>query len=74
MKRCSKCKIKRELSCFSKDKFTKDGINYRCKACIKAYRDTNMIILFGLLPLVLGVDFALLLCVLFNGKSKKSSL
>jgi hypothetical protein len=39
-----------------------------------SYRDANMMILFGLLPLVLGVDFAFLLCVLFSGKSKKSSL
>lgn len=35
MKRCSKCKIEKELSEFHKNKRMKDGLAYRCKACNK---------------------------------------
>jgi hypothetical protein len=32
---CSACKIEKELSCFSKDKYSKDGLTYSCKECKK---------------------------------------
>lgn len=35
---CSKCGIEKELSCFSKDRKTKDGFAYRCKECDKEYK------------------------------------
>lgn len=35
---CSKCGIEKELNCFSKDRKTKDGFAYRCKACDKEYK------------------------------------
>lgn len=33
MKTCSKCKIKKELPCFSKNNNTFDKLQYRCKDC-----------------------------------------
>lgn len=33
MKRCSKCKVEKELSSFHKDKVTKDGVGNWCKEC-----------------------------------------
>ena len=45
MKRCTKCKKKKKLSEFSKNRSNKDGYTYRCKVCIskrgKAYRKTH---------------------------------
>jgi hypothetical protein len=41
VKVCTKCKIKKELTEFSKDKKTKDGYNYNCKSCNKEYREDN---------------------------------
>lgn len=38
MKMCSKCKIEKELSEFSKDKSKKDGIHVYCKKCDKELR------------------------------------
>jgi len=35
MKICTKCKIEKELSQFSKDKLKIDGLNYWCKECAK---------------------------------------
>ena len=35
MKECGKCELKKELVEFSKDKTTKDGLNYQCKVCHK---------------------------------------
>ena len=35
MKRCSRCKIEKELSEFHKKKGTKDGLQYWCKECRK---------------------------------------
>lgn len=33
MKKCTKCKKDKELDEFSKDKYTEDGLTYRCKEC-----------------------------------------
>jgi len=40
-KRCSKCEIKKELTEFSKDKTSKDGLQYKCKSCHKEYSKKN---------------------------------
>ena len=40
---CSKCKIEKELSEFHKDKNTNDGHCYKCKTCVKIYREQNSI-------------------------------
>ncbi|KKL16324.1 hypothetical protein LCGC14_2496730 [marine sediment metagenome] len=37
MKRCSTCKRELPLSEFSKDRATKDGLQYQCKSCAKEY-------------------------------------
>ena len=37
MKRCTKCGAEKEEGEFNKDKWTKDGLTYRCKACFRAY-------------------------------------
>lgn len=37
MKKCTKCKIEKELSEFNKDKSRKDGLQPRCKSCVKQY-------------------------------------
>ena len=39
MKRCSKCKVEKELSEFHKDKSRKDGLFSYCKGCTKAHVD-----------------------------------
>ncbi len=41
MKICSKCKDPKELSKFSKDKYSKDGYCNACKVCDKKYREIN---------------------------------
>lgn len=41
MKTCTKCKMLLNFSLFSKNKASRDGYNYRCKACIKAYDEAN---------------------------------
>src|SRR6188474_3169996 len=45
MKTCRKCSEEKPLTDFSKDKKSKDGLDYRCKACnatrIKAARKAN---------------------------------
>ena len=33
MKKCSKCKVEKEVVCFQKDKQKKDGLSCRCKDC-----------------------------------------
>lgn len=38
MKICSKCRTEKELKDFSKDKKNKDGLDCRCKNCIKEYK------------------------------------
>jgi len=45
-KKCSKCKIEKELSSFSKNKRNKDDLCFQCKECrskiSKKYRDNNI--------------------------------
>ena len=41
MKKCSKCKIEREISDFGKTKSTKDGLSCQCKLCSKDYYEKN---------------------------------
>ena len=41
MKTCTKCKIEKEVTEFSKQKKTKDGLTYACKPCRKEYDETN---------------------------------
>ena len=36
MKQCCTCKVHKDLSAFTKDKSTKDGLKYRCRECRKA--------------------------------------
>jgi hypothetical protein len=33
MKRCSKCKIEKDETCFHREKSSKDGLRYNCKTC-----------------------------------------
>jgi len=37
---CCRCKLTKEISCFSKDKYSKDGLTYSCKLC-KKKQDKN---------------------------------
>jgi hypothetical protein len=37
MKICSRCKVKKLKSAFSTDRSRKDGLNYRCKGCVKQH-------------------------------------
>jgi len=39
---CSKCKIEKDISEFSKNKNKKDGVNSWCKYCCKQYRKDNV--------------------------------
>ena len=41
VKTCSKCKVKKPVSEFNKDKKTKDGLSYECKSCEREYRQAN---------------------------------
>ena len=41
MKKCTKCKTEKELICFSKDKYSKDGFQYVCRYCQKQYGKEN---------------------------------
>lgn len=36
MKTCTKCKIEKQTSEFSRDKKSKDGFSYHCKNCVRA--------------------------------------
>jgi len=40
-KRCSKCKLVMDVSCFSKNRCAKDGLSYQCKACVMEYYNEN---------------------------------
>lgn len=41
MKKCTKCNIEKELSDFSKNKSSKDGLRPSCKSCVKEYYKSN---------------------------------
>jgi len=41
MKTCTKCKLEKDKSEFSKDKSRKDGFRSYCKQCAKEYRENN---------------------------------
>lgn len=45
MKKCTRCKVEKELSQFSKDESSKDGLAYYCKACaaigVKQWYENN---------------------------------
>jgi hypothetical protein len=41
MKKCSKCLEVKKLSEFSKDSRAKDGLQYKCKSCVKQYQVEN---------------------------------
>jgi len=41
VKRCTKCKQEKELSEFCNNKAQKDGLNCRCKSCVKEYQQIN---------------------------------
>lgn len=41
MKTCSKCKIEKPLTFFTKDKSRKDGYHYQCKSCKMDYYNAN---------------------------------
>ena len=38
MKKCSHCKIEKNLNCFLKNKSRKDGLQHTCKKCAETYR------------------------------------
>jgi len=40
-KECSVCRERLRLSCFSKNRTTKDGLQYRCKRCAREYHYAN---------------------------------
>ena len=41
MKRCTKCGIEKAASEFSKNKSNKDGLQPRCKGCVKLHYEAN---------------------------------
>ncbi len=41
LKKCSSCKKVKSYSEFSKHCSNKDGLQYKCKACVKVYREDN---------------------------------
>lgn len=41
MKTCTKCKVEKDESEFSKNKNYKDGFEYRCKSCVREYRQSD---------------------------------
>ena len=41
MKRCSSCKVEKDLSEFHKDKRNKDGLHYACKDCRNVYHTSE---------------------------------
>jgi hypothetical protein len=45
MKKCQKCKRYKDEKLFSKDKYSKDGLQRQCKLCDKKYRELNYDIL-----------------------------
>jgi hypothetical protein len=41
MKKCNKCNIEKFLNEFCKDKYSPDGLDYKCKTCRKEYFKQN---------------------------------
>lgn len=41
LKTCTKCKLEQPIEAFSKNARSKDGFQYKCKACVKSYREAN---------------------------------
>jgi hypothetical protein len=41
MKKCTKCGVEKEEGEFHNNKGRKDGLNSRCKACVKEYQNAN---------------------------------
>lgn len=41
MKICTSCNIEKPFTEFSKDACRRDGLQYRCKSCARAYREAN---------------------------------
>ena len=41
MKKCSRCKIEKELTEFRENKTAKNGLRSECKSCEKEYREKN---------------------------------
>ena len=41
MKTCSRCKVEKELSCFSKNRSHRDGLKLWCKDCCREYRQSK---------------------------------
>jgi len=37
-KTCKECRKSFALSCFDKNKFSRDGLNYYCKSCVEEHR------------------------------------
>ena len=41
LKRCSKCREERQITKFSKNRSTNDGLSSQCKDCCKDYKDAK---------------------------------
>ena len=41
MKTCTKCKVEKDGAEFSKQTRNKDGLDYRCKSCVREYQQTD---------------------------------
>ena len=41
LKSCGRCKLAKEVDCFSKNKIAPDGLSYYCKACVHDYYSSN---------------------------------
>ena len=49
MKTCTKCKIEKEFTEFSKDKNSKDNLKWFCKKCLNSLLAPPIIFVFNLL-------------------------
>lgn len=41
LKSCGRCKLAKDVDCFSKNKIASDGLSYYCKACVHDYYQSN---------------------------------